>query len=136
MNIDVTRELEFKTSRSGGKGGQNVNKVETQVEVRFNIASSFKLSQDQKELLLQKLARQLNKNNELLVVCNEGRTQLGNKSKAIKKINQLIEKNLVVPKKRSATKIPQSIKEKRLKSKKIIGALKHLRRGKNFNFDE
>ena len=136
MNIDATKELEFKTSRSGGKGGQNVNKVETQVEVRFNIASSFILSQDQKELLLQKLARQLNKNNELLVVCNEDRTQLGNKSKAIKKINQLIEKNLVVPKKRSATKIPQSIKEKRLKSKKIIGALKHLRRGKNFNFDE
>lgn len=136
MNIDVTKELEFKTSRSGGKGGQNVNKVETQVEVRFNIASSFILSQDQKELLLQKLAHQLNKNNELLVVCNEDRTQLGNKSKAIKKINQLIEKNLVVPKKRSATKIPQSIKEKRLKSKKIIGALKHLRRGKNFNFDE
>ena len=136
MNIDVTKELEFKTSRSGGKGGQNVNKVETQVEVRFNIASSFILSQDQKELLLQKLARQLNKNNELLVVCNEDRTQLGNKSKAIKKINQLIAKNLVVPKKRSATKIPQSIKEKRLKSKKIIGALKHLRRGKNFNFDE
>jgi ribosome-associated protein len=136
MNIDVTKELEFKTSRSGGKGGQNVNKVETQVEVRFNIASSFILSQDQKELLLQKLARQLNKNNELLVVCNEDRTQLGNKSKAIKKINQLIEKNLVVPKKRSATKIPQSIKEKRLKSKKIIGALKHLRRGENFNFDE
>jgi|LakMenE01Jun11ns_1017448.scaffolds.fasta_scaffold9543869_2 ribosome-associated protein len=136
MNIDVTKELEFKTSRSGGKGGQNVNKVETQVEVRFNIASSFILSQDQKKLLLQKLARQLNKNNELLVVCNEDRTQLGNKSKAIKKINQLIEKNLVVPKKRSATKIPQSIKEKRLKSKKIIGALKHLRRGKNFNFDE
>ena len=136
MNIDVTKELEFKTSRSGGKGGQNVNKVETQVEVRFNIASSFILSQDQKELLLQKLARQLNKNNELLVVCNEDRTQLGNKSKAIKKINQLIEKNLVIPKKRSTTKIPQSIKEKRLKSKKIIGALKHLRRGKNFNFDE
>ena len=136
MNIDVTKELEFKTSRSGGKGGQNVNKVETQVEVRFNIATSFILSQDQKELLLQKLARQLNKNNELLVVCNEDRTQLGNKSKAIKKINQLIEKNLVIPKKRSATKIPQSIKEKRLKSKKIIGALKHLRRGKNFNFDE
>jgi len=136
MNIDVTKELEFKTSRSGGKGGQNVNKVETQVEVRFNIATSFILSQDQKELLLQKLARQLNKNNELLVVCNEDRTQLGNKSKAIKKINQLIEKNLVVPKKRSVTKIPQSIKEKRLKSKKIIGALKHLRRGKNFNFDE
>jgi ribosome-associated protein len=136
MNIDVTKELEFKTSRSGGKGGQNVNKVETQVEVRFNIATSFILSQDQKELLLQKLARQLNKNNELLVVCNEDRTQLGNKSKAIKKINQLIEKNLVVPKKRSATKIPKSIKEKRLKSKKIIGALKHLRRGKNFNLDE
>jgi ribosome-associated protein len=136
MNIDVTKELEFKTSRSGGKGGQNVNKVETQVEVRFNIATSFILSQDQKELLLQKLARQLNKNNELLVVCNEDRTQLGNKSKAIKKINQLIEKNLVIPKKRSTTKIPQSIKEKRLKSKKIIGALKHLRRGKNFNFDE
>jgi ribosome-associated protein len=136
MNIDVTKELEFKTSRSGGKGGQNVNKVETQVEVRFNIASSYILSQEQKDLLLQKLANQLTKNNELLVVCNEDRTQLGNKSKAIKKINNLIEKNLIVAKKRSATKIPKSIKEKRLKIKKIAGAIKHLRRGKNFDLDE
>ena len=136
MNIDVTKELEFKTSRSGGKGGQNVNKVETQVEVRFNVANSFILSQDQKELLLKKLANQLNKNYELLVVCNEDRTQLGNKSKAIKKINLLIAKNLMVPKKRTATKIPKSIKEKRLKSKRIAGEIKHLRRGKNFNLDE
>jgi ribosome-associated protein len=136
MNIDVTKELEFKTSRSGGKGGQNVNKVETQVEVRFNVVSSFILSQEQKDLLLQKLANQLTKNNELLVVCNEDRTQLGNKSKAIKKINNLIEKNLIVAKKRSPTKIPKSIKEKRLKSKKIAGAIKHLRRGKNFNSEE
>ncbi len=136
MNIDVTKELEFKTSRSGGKGGQNVNKVETQVEVRFNIVASIILSQEQKDLLLQKLAHQLTKNNELLVVCNEDRTQLGNKSKAIKKINNLIEKNLIVAKKRSATKIPKSIKEKRLKIKKIAGAIKHLRRGKNFDLDE
>ena len=118
MNIDVTKELEFKTSRSGGKGGQNVNKVETQVEVRFNVANSFILSQDQKELLLKKLANHLNKNYELLVVCNEDRTQLGNKSKAIKKINLLIAKNLMVAKKRTATKIPKSIKEKRLKNKR------------------
>jgi ribosome-associated protein len=136
MNIDVTKELEFKTSRSGGKGGQNVNKVETQVEVRFNVANSFILSQDQKELLLKKLANQLNKNYELLVVCNEDRTQLGNKSKAIKKINLLIAKNLMVAKKRTATKIPKSIKEKRLKSKRIAGEIKHLRRGNNFNLDE
>ena len=136
MNIDVTKELEFKTSRSGGKGGQNVNKVETQVEVRFNIVASIILSQEQKDLLLQKLAHQLTKNNELLVVCNEDRTQLGNKSKAIKKINNLIEKNLIVAKKRSATKIPKSIKEKRLKIKKIAGAIKHLQRGKNFDLDE
>lgn len=136
MNIDVSKELEFKTSRSGGKGGQNVNKVETQVEVRFNVPNSFILSQEQKELLLKKLANQLNKNNELLVVCNEDRTQLGNKSKAIKKINLLIGQNLMVAKKRTATKIPKSIKEKRLKSKKIAGEIKHLRRGKNFNFDE
>jgi ribosome-associated protein len=136
MNIDVSKELEFKTSRSGGKGGQNVNKVETQVEVRFNVPYSYILSQEQKELLLKKLANQLNKNNELLVVCNEDRTQLGNKSKAIKKINLLIGKNLMVAKKRTATKIPKSIKEKRLKSKKIAGEIKHLRRGKNFNLDE
>lgn len=136
MNIDVTKELEIKTSRSGGKGGQNVNKVETQVEVRFNIISSTILEQEQKDMLLAKLSNQLTKNNEILVVCNEDRTQLGNKAKAIKKMNKLIERSLIVAKKRTATKIPKSVKEKRLKSKKIAGAIKHLRSRKNYNTEE
>lgn len=136
MNIDVTKELEIKTSRSGGKGGQNVNKVETQVEVRFNIATSLILNEEQKQILILKFANQLTKNNELLVVCNEDRTQLSNKSIAIKKLHKLIEKGLIISKTRTATKIPKGIKEKRLKSKKLRGEIKQIRQSKNLKSEE
>ena len=68
MELDFTKEIIFKTSRSGGKGGQHVNKVETQVEARFTIKASAILSEEEKEFLLQKLETKLTKQVELIVV--------------------------------------------------------------------
>ncbi|MFO8235258.1 MAG: alternative ribosome rescue aminoacyl-tRNA hydrolase ArfB [Bacteroidales bacterium] len=115
---ELHKEFKFNTSRSGGPGGQHANKVETNVELRFNINESKLLSQDEKERLIQKLSSKLTKEEELIITSDSKRSQVQNKYDAIEKFYATIEKALKKPKKRKKTKPPKAAKEKRIQDKK------------------
>lgn len=124
----LNKEFVFKTSRSGGKGGQNVNKLSTRVQVDFNIQQSQLLTPEEKALIMEKLAGKLSGEGILQTVSQTERTQLGNKNVAIKKMYHAINKCFVVAKKRKPTKISKAAKEKRLSNKKKRGEVKKQRK--------
>ena len=124
----IKKEFSFKTSRSGGKGGQNVNKVETKVELSFKIADSIVLNDVQKERLLLKLAHRINEKGELKITEEKNRSQLENKMAVIDKCIEILNKALQIPKKRKPTKPSKASKQKRIEGKKKRSEVKQNRR--------
>ena len=124
----INNELQFTTARSGGAGGQNVNKVETMVMGYWNITSSVLFTQEQKQVLFLKLSNRINKAGVLIVKSQVHRSQQANKEEVIEKMNHLLQLALTLKKARIATKPSKAAKERRIESKKKESVQKSLRK--------
>jgi len=134
MNKDaLQKEVFYKTSRSGGKGGQNVNKVSSKVELLFSVTGSLLFTDDEKLLLNDKLQTRFNKDGYIQVICDEERSQYLNKQKAMERLIVLLTRALHKPKIRKATGISKAAKQARLENKRIVSAKKE---GRKFREEE
>jgi ribosome-associated protein len=118
----------FSAARSSGPGGQNVNKVNTRIELRFDLKSSVLFSEDEKNLIFEKLNNRINNKGEIIIISQSERTQLLNKTRAAEKFFEMISKALTVRKKRKPTKPTVSSRIKRVETKKHRGEIKKLRK--------
>lgn len=125
---DFEKEIQFSFTRSSGPGGQNVNKVNSRIELRINVIKSDCLSFNEKELILRKLINKINSDGELILVSQSERSQLKNRDKVVEKFYMLLSKTLSTPKKRKPTKPTKASREKRLGNKRLISEKKQIRR--------
>ena len=125
---DFSSEWKFSAVRSSGAGGQNVNKVNTRVELRFPIAKSQQLSENEKNLLYKKLKNRINSENELILSCQSERSQLRNKQKVIERFFDILAESLKQEKHRIATKRTNASRLKRIESKKLQASKKERRK--------
>src|ERR1700748_745630 len=126
---DLQKETTYKASRSGGKGGQNVNKVSSKVELLFSVDNSALFSDEEKALLNEKLQSRFNKDGLVQIICDEERSQYLNKEKAVERLVLLLSRSLHVPKVRKAIKVSKAAKAARVAQKRIVSAKKENRRG-------
>lgn len=125
-------ELVITASRSSGPGGQKVNKSSTKVTVRWNVKNTSALNEEQKTRILESLKSQLTVDGDIIVNSEVSRSQFQNREMALIHLAEKIQKALFIPKKRKPTKISKSVKESRLKTKKIRSSIKKMR-SKNFD---
>jgi ribosome-associated protein len=133
MNINkeiLQKEVSYKTSRSGGKGGQNVNKVSTKVELLFSVNHSSLFTEEEKLLLNEKLQTRFNKDDLIQIVCDQERSQYMNKQKAIERLIVLLTQALHKPKIRKKKAISKAAKAARVENKRLLSAKKESRRAK------
>ena len=120
-------EINFRFVRSSGPGGQHVNKTSTQVELTFDLAHSPSIREDDKLWLMQRLSSRLDREGVMQITAQEHRSQLRNKTEAVRKLVQILSDGLKRPKRRKPTKPTRGAKEARIASKKIHGAKKKAR---------
>jgi len=125
---EIIKELNFKAIRSSGAGGQHVNKVSSKIELTFDLENSNVISDNQKELLKTKLSSRLTKDNNLILFCDETRSQHRNKDLAIKRFLELLKTNLIRPKNRRKTKPTRGSIKRKTENKKRVSVKKALRK--------
>ncbi|HVN57386.1 MAG TPA: alternative ribosome rescue aminoacyl-tRNA hydrolase ArfB [Bacteroidales bacterium] len=133
---DLEAECLFTATRSSGPGGQNVNKVNTRIELRFNILRSSELLAEEKELIIASIGKRLNSEGDLIVVSQSERTQLGNRKKALEKLYSILSGALEVKPERISTSPTRNSVKKRLDSKRRRSDVKKLRGKSEFRPEE